>query len=195
LNTLHGSHFWMVYFPDWFLIFVMLFMGYGVLFLLRDYFEGFYYNISFAAVIGDIGLMSIVMIGAGILKSQGMVSADWVRSVYCHFTCAIAAIGAGAFLLARVRRQQGWFGEYADRFHNIVIVPAFSYLVATLLPIIYYQGSSIEKGATVFFIALWATLVYVDSKTDKKGLNRLDQQTYLQARKVPLQSSRSPWSL
>jgi len=180
----------MVYFPDWFLIFVMLFMGYGVLFLLRDHFEGFYYNVSFAAVIGDIGLISIVMIGAGILKIQGMVSADWARSGYCHLICAAAAIGASAFLLTRVRRQQGWFGEYADRLHNIVIVPVFSYLVVTLLPVIFYQGNSFEKKATIFFIAAWAALVIIDGRTDKKGTNRLDQQPWLAARGVFLRSSR-----
>ena len=179
--------------PGWFLAVAMIFLGYGVLFLFRDFFEGHYYDVSFASVIGDAGLIGVILIGAEILKNQGAVSADWARSVYCHCICALAAIGAGAFLLVRVRRQQRWFGEYADRYHNIVVVPIFSYLVITLLPVIFYQGNSFEKKATIFFIALWVILVCIDSRTDTRKTKRLEQQAYLKARGVHLRSSRPPW--
>jgi len=179
--------------PGWFLAVAMIFLGYGVLFLFRDFFEGHYYDVSFASVIGDAGLIGAILIGAEILKSQGTVSADWARSVYCHCICALAAIGAGAFLLARVYRQQGWFGEYADRYHNAFIVPTLVYLILTLLPVIYYQGSGFEKWATSFSLILWFILVIIDSRTDARKTNRLEQQAYLKARGVHLRSSRPPW--
>lgn len=193
MQTLHGSHFWMIYFPDWSLVFVMLFLCYGVLFLFRDFFEGHYYDVSFSSVIGDAGLIAVIMIAADILKKQGAVPAGWLGSPIYHWFIALVAVIVGIILLAIVRYQQGWFGEYADRYHNIVIVPTLSYLLATLLPVTYYQGSRFEKWATSFFLALWFILLYIDWKTDDKKTNRLDQQAYLKARGVRPQSSKPLW--
>jgi hypothetical protein len=184
MNALHGSHYWMVFFPDWFLAVAMIFLGYGVLFLCRDHFEGLHYNVSFASVIGDTGLIGVVMIAAGIIKKQG-VTAAWVSDTDFHYVCATFAIVVGINLLSKVRIEQGWFGEYADRYHNAFIAPMLVYLLSTLLPVIYYQGNSLEKRATIFFLILCFVLVVIDFKT-----GRMDQQGWLRARGVPLRSSR-----
>jgi len=182
---MHGSHFWMVYFPDWFLAVAMIFLGYGVLFLCRDGFEGLHYNVSYASVLGDTGLIGIVLIAAGILKRHGAVPADWLRSANFHYVCIVVASAVGGFLLAKVRKEQGWFGEYADQYHNAFIAPMLTYLLLTLVPVIWLYGSGGEIKATVFFLVLCFSLVIVDAKT-----KRLDQQSWLQARGIHLRSSR-----
>ena len=175
----------MVYFPDWFLAIAMIFLGYGVLFLCRDNFEGLHYNISYASVLGDTGLIGIVMIAAGILKRQGVVPADWLRDTDFHYVCATIAIVVGIVLLAKVYYEQGWFGEYADRYHNAFIAPSLTYLLLTLLPVIYLYGSIGEKKATAFFLGLCFTLIFIDIKND-----RMDQQTWMRVHGFPLRSSR-----
>ncbi len=185
MEALHGSHYWMVYFPDWFLAVAMIYLGYGVLFLCRDSFEGLHYNVSYASVLGDTGLIGVVMIAAGILKRQGAVPAGWLRDVDFHYVCAAIAIIVGIVLLAKVLYEQGWFGEYADRYHNGFIAPMLTYLLLTLLPVIYLYGTSFEKWATGFFLVLCFVLVLIDIKT-----KRMDQQGWLQVRGISLRSSR-----
>jgi hypothetical protein len=188
VENLHGSHYWMILFPYWFLAVVMIFFGWGVLFLFRNHFEGLAYDISFASVIGDTGLIGIVMIAAEIIKGQGAVPANWLRSLHFHFFCGVLAIALGIILLAKVNREKGWLGEYADQYHNIVIVPMLAYLLLTLLPVVFIYGSDVEKAATVFFLILWFSLVFFDFKT-----KRLDQQDWLRVHGFSLRSSRPPW--
>jgi hypothetical protein len=142
----------------------------------RGIIEGLMYNISYSSMVGDAGLLIIVLIAATVLKRNYAPGRLGIPRLFCdEITQTLVLIVCVSFGLAVcILTLDSRSGQAMDRFHDTVIAPLFVFLAITLLPVIYKNGTWMEKTATVFFILLWGGLVYVDFT-----LGLLDQRGYL----------------
>lgn len=167
--NLIGSYHVLAVLPIWATALILYMMTIGVIFVLRDRYEGLFYNTSYSAMLGDGALIGVVLMAAEILK-RGVVSLpEFPQSVYFHICFALVGGVLGCFWWLRISHPQQW----GDVYHHLVIVPLVVYLGLTLLPVIYYNGTRMEVIATICLIALWAGLVVYDLRS-----GRLDQRKY-----------------
>ena len=138
-NRVYGSHYILTVLPIWFTV-IMLFIITAVpIYVLRDCFEGIPYNIAYSAIIGDVGLVCVVLIGATILKrvhqQKEYVIAFWRNISYHVFSLVIGAVVSYCW----------WHSNppiyWGDIYHVIIVVPLLTYLGCTLLPIILTKGN------------------------------------------------------
>ena len=145
----------------------------------RDFFEGLAYNVSYSSSIGDVGLLVIVLIGATILKENRAIIPEWLQKEWVHIFLFILCILIGIIISFLTLKSRS--GQEMDIFHDVVIVPIFLYLLFTLMPLIYKNGTWIEKTATVLLFVLWTSLVVIDNKQ-----GRINQREWLQNHGVTL---------
>ena len=160
--------------PIWAVAIVLDFLCIDILYIGREAFEGFPYNISKSSQLGDRALIGCALISATIL--QGRVALPWwLGSELFQILIAVASILTGilwqVFVLLKTNNRSV---TKMDTYHNVFIAPLFMYLLVTGLPVIYIYGSIHEKGLTGLFILLWIELVAYDAKN-----GRLDQCDWL----------------
>lgn len=168
--NLVGSCWCLTVLPTWATVLILFMVTIGVIFILRDRCEGLFYNTSYSAMIGDGTLLVVVLIAAEILK-RGILplkSPEWMSLTEFHIFAGIVGAVLG-FAWLELDQPKQW----GDRYHHLVIAPLLCYLLLTLLPVIFKNGTSVEITATICLIALWAVLFVYDAKT-----KRLDQRKY-----------------
>jgi len=100
MENLYGSHYLLSVLPIWATALLLYAVTMGVLFVLRDRYEGLYYNTSYSAVLGDGALICIVLMAAGILQ-RGVSFPEWTKgglfpSGYFHLFAFFVGIVLGA---------------------------------------------------------------------------------------------------
>jgi hypothetical protein len=165
---LYGSYYLLSVLPIWAMYLIMFIVVLGVLFILRDKYEGLYYNTSYSAVLGDGALVAVVLMAAGILQRGWVLLPTWAQGGYFHSLALVAGVILGIFWVMIDDPKQ-----WGDKYHHLVIAPLLCYLGITLLPLIYMNGKWWEKVTTICLIFLWAGLVVYDIET-----NRLVQRRY-----------------
>jgi hypothetical protein len=147
---------------------VMLSLHFG-----RDYFEGLPYNVAYSSAIGDAGLIVVTLIAATILQKGGVHIPEWLRDVMVHATILLAVGGLSVIVCVITLGSRS--GQSMDIYHDVVIAPLLAYLMITLVPIIWLNGTSIEIVSTFLLIILWAAFVFGDICDE-----RMSQRTWLQ---------------
>lgn len=138
----------------------------------RDIFEGLMYNVSYSSMVGDVALLICVLIGATILQRNPLPCTKFVflLSGDFHFWILVVSGVLGAIISNITLSSRS--GQTMDIFHDVVIFPLFLYLAITLVPVIYYDGSRVEKRAVVCLILVWLVLVAIDTKYDRMNQRR-----------------------
>jgi hypothetical protein len=162
----------------------------GILFLItlvailvgRDILEGLPYNVSYSAVIGDAGLIIGVLITATILQRGGAYIPSWFLNEKMHINIIGLCFLLGLFICFLTLGLRS--GQLMDIYHDVIIAPLILYFAITLVPVIYYNGTNIEKWAVIGFIFLWLALVVFDIK-----YKRMDQRSWLQNHGVTFQKN------
>lgn len=174
-NNLRGGYVVLASLPIWATITIFYLLTLFVVDAGREIFEGFSYNVSFAAKYADVGLLVCIIIGATILK-RGPVLAGWMSTVNFQIICgAIVMLICLAMICSEVVMFKNSVSrQLVDIYHNIIIMPLFVYLLLILIPVIYTQGTCTEKAATVIFLLLWVGLMIYDIKD-----GRLNQREWL----------------
>jgi hypothetical protein len=171
MNDLVGIHYILAALPIWATAMLLYIITMGVLFVLRDRSEGFFYNTSYSAMLGDAGLLAVVLMAAGVLQRGGQPP-SWLQDGGYQAFAGLAGLVFGVvWLVLDFPRQWG------DRYHHMVIAPLLCYLGITLLPVIFKNGTKTEIASTISMIALFAGLVVYDART-----KRLDQRRYIAKR-------------
>ena len=178
MNTYYGGYWVLTVLPIWVTALTLYSIKLGAIFILRDRYEGLYYQVSYSAQLGDGALIAMVLMAAGILQRGGL----FPPSGWFHIGALAlgAVIGVGWWLIdaldglhlpidQQVRHEMQW----GDVYHHLVIAPLLVYLFVTLLPVIYKNGTSVEKIATVCMILFWVSLCIYDARN-----GRLDQRNY-----------------
>lgn len=157
--------------PIW-VIAMFLYGMSSVIYVARDIFEGMPYQVAYSAQIGDAALFCVVLLAAGILQ-RGIVRIPYVlrwQTTQVGIFVASFCLGAVACITTLASRS----GQGADIYHDLWVAPLIMYFAATLLPIIFLNGTRVEKVATVCSIFLWAGLVFYDIDH-----NRINQRQWL----------------
>ena len=155
MNTLYGSYWVLALLPIWATALILYFLVVGVLFILRDRCEGLYYNTSYSSVLGDGALLGVVLIGADILQCFERVP-DFTDGWF-HILVGVFSIAFGCLWLDRDKPKQ-----WGDRYHHMVIAPMLAYLLITIVPVIFLNGTGIEVIATICLLLFWVDWVLFD---------------------------------
>ncbi len=119
------SYWFLTAYPLWITVPILYFLTVGILLPIRRVFEGRAYNHSFASEYGDLALIMVIMIGAGILERMNHVNAIMATTGF-HMIIGLAAISIGLYWASR----EQW-GPAGDMFHNLVSVPILIYFLCT----------------------------------------------------------------
>jgi hypothetical protein len=164
-----GSHQALLVLPIWATAAILYVVTIGVLYILRDRFEGLPYNVAYSSQVGDMFLICVVLIACTILQRGGEYPPAWMLSTDYHSLAAVVGVSIG-ITWWRIERPPHW----GDIYHHLVVAPLFAYLAITLLPVIFKNGTREEVFATLGFALLWARLVVFDAK-----YKRLNQREWL----------------
>ncbi|MEK7612772.1 MAG: hypothetical protein AAB449_01335 [Patescibacteria group bacterium] len=172
--NLWASHYVLAVAPLWLTAAVLYFFTIAVLYLGRAVFEGMSYNVALSSKFGDVGLIMIVLIGATILQRDGLYLPHWASGAGSHGALAFcaAAIGITIFIVV-------WSEQVMDNYHHMIIVPLFLYLLASVAPVIYLNGTRLEQWGSMVLLAIWLALLGLDAYT-----GRLEQRAWLESRGV-----------
>ena len=116
---LYGSHYILTVLPIWLTALVLYVVTLGAIFVLRDRFEGLFYNTSYSAMLGDGALMVAVLMAAEILKREGGPP-DFGSHGFYHANALLAGILVG-FIWWMVDRPEQWADVY-HHFHVRIIL-------------------------------------------------------------------------
>lgn len=155
--------------PVWLLFTVLFALTYAAIFVGRHVFEGLTYQVSFAAFIGDFGLLVSVLIAATILQRTSFETPYWLKASHLWF--AVAMIILGVLICKTTLSSRD--GKVMDIYHDVVIFPIIAYFAFTLLPMIWLYGNTKEQVATFFFIFLWLSCVVFDIMGDRMNQRKL----------------------
>lgn len=173
---LHGCFYILAIMPIWTIILCLFVFSGLIIWVCREFFEGFVYDVSHASRYGVFGLFLIILIGATILHRHPDMS-GWIGSEGLHDTFfAISAIVFMAMTYAEASmRLKSVKRQIADTYHNIVIIPVLTYLLGTTLLLILFKGTITEILSSLLFFSLSGLLSIYDFK---KG--RLNQRAWIE---------------
>lgn len=168
-----GSHHALSVLPIWASGLMLYGVTMGVIYVVRDIFEGLPYQVAYSAQFGDAVLAGAVLVAATILQRDPVLP-GWLMGGNFHVIAALISIGFGVTWWAIDRPAQ-----WGDLYHHLFIAPLILYLAITLLPVILLNGTRIEKSCVLCFALLWAALVVFDVTHA-----RMNQRQWLQNRGV-----------
>lgn len=143
----------------WVIVFVALMIGFAVPFVIADRTTGLFFNFSYSGTIGDICLMTVVLIGVTILQ-RGAPLPLWFSSANSQIVWLIVCGTAGILL---VMLTTPWpTATWPDRYHNAVVAPLFLFLLPLVLLAIWYNGTPTERGVSLLLVAVWLVFVFYD---------------------------------
>lgn len=177
VQELFGSHQLFATLNPWGLgVFLYAFIMLLVL-LGRKIFEGRAYNVSWSSVVGGAALFACMAIAGQVLHRPYLMLPSWLLSITFHQIAAEAGIVIGICMGAVAIYQTTWVkSQWVDLAFNFLMVPAFFYLLGTLLPVIYFQGTADEEMATVVLLIVYGVTAIIDIVT-----GRLHQPEWLEA--------------
>ena len=170
-----GSHYVLAAMPIWASSLVLYGATLGVIFVVRDIFEGMPYQVAYSAQIGDALLVGAVLVAATILQ-RGEVMPSWLSSWLFHLPAALISVGLG-LTWWWLDRPAHW----GDVYHHLCVAPLFMYLAITLLPVILTKGTRVEILFVTCFVLVWASLMVFDVRHE-----RMNQRQWLQDHGVTL---------
>jgi hypothetical protein len=175
MKELNGIYAILVSMPIWSIVLVFYLLTLFVVDAGREIFEGFSYNVSFAAKYADVGLLVAILIGATILKRIPGFDSFLGAEIF-QIICVAISLLISLFMISSevLMRQKHISRQIVDIYHNILIMPLFVFLFLTLVPVIYLHGSNVERLTTLFFLLLWVVLMICDIKA-----GRLEQREWL----------------
>jgi len=158
--------------PMWATVFVALVVGMAIPFVIADRTSGLFFNFSYSGMIGDICLLTVVLIGATVIQREVPIP-SWFAGMWPQIIWFAACIAVGVFL---VTVATPWpIATWPDRYHNAVTVSLFLFLVPLMALAILYGGNRTETTVALLLIAIWGGLVVYDFKND-----RMDQPARLE---------------
>lgn len=126
----------------------------------RGIFEGLPYNVSYASLVGDMGLMISVLIAATIIQRGEIIVPKFLQNKTTHFLILLASFALGVIVCVLTLSSRS--GQVMDIYHDVILSPLFLYLAVTLVPVVYYNGTRVEKRAVFGFVLLLLVLVGFD---------------------------------
>ena len=133
----------------------------------RSMLEGFPYNICFSTIIGDpVGLVTAVLVVVTVLQRDcGQIRLprrlmEGLQRGSVHWVLALLSLFVG--VACHFATSTSRVVTLMDLYHDLWIIPLFSYLGFILFPIIIFNGKKKEKAIFAGCIFLWLMLAIFD---------------------------------
>ncbi len=150
----------------------------------RRILEGKSYDVSLASNYGDKGLTLIALIGAYIISfHQPIFVPAWLRDGDVHSAIYFVALMFCFIISAFTFKKRE--ANFVDVFRDVVIAPVFILMIIVVVPVIYLNGTWLEKSVTVTCLMLWGVLGVVDLVT-----GRFNQQQWMRQQEQKRQDRR-----
>ena len=153
-----GSHSVLFRLPIWASCLILYVVTMGIVYLLRDIFEGLGYQVAYSAQFGGALLVGAVFFAARILQ-RGEALSWWLISLHFHAFAAVISVIFGVTCWSLVRPT-----HWGDIYYQLFIAPLLLYLALTLLPVIAINGKTVERVCVVCFALVQIALVAYDFK-------------------------------
>ncbi len=166
--TLVGPYGILLSLPIWTTAMILFFSTIGVMHVGCVFFEGAPYQVSPSGEFCNALILGVVLLAGGILQSRSVVIPEWLQGNTNH----LVILAVCEFVGIRVSYGTAERGpaQLMDKYHNVIIAPAIAYLAITLLPVIYINGTTIEKTATIGAMLIWLTLTVFEDKINRMNL-------------------------
>ncbi len=167
--------------PVWVMVLALYIIWIGMVYILRDIFEGFPYNVAYSSQIGDMALVGVVLIGATVYQRAGG-SADRYSESVAFYGSLMAAVFATAYFLCAA--PGGWkHMAIADQYHHFVVAPTLVFYVISSLVIVNKDAKNPEESMGCYvLLVIWLMCVCFDALH-----GRLDQRTWVGKQGVKLE--------
>lgn len=152
----------------------------GIMFVLADRSTGLFFNVSYSGVIGDMLLTIAILIGVTVLKRGAPLPTIWYghSTIWPQIIWLLVCVAVGITLFISPSHSTPLTNEtLPDRYHNLVVVPVYLFLVPAMALVIVYNGTVAEIVIGLLLVAIWACLVWFDYDN-----NRLNQPEYVHQR-------------
>lgn len=158
--------------PIWSIAAILIAITMMAIFIVGEVFRGNPYNVAYSAVIGDAGLVIGVLVASTMLQKGEVTIPGFLQSTTTQLFLFVASVMSGIIFCFVTLKSRS--GQSQDIYHDAVIVPAFLFLGVTLVPVVYYNGTKIEKIVFACSVMLWVCLVIIDIR-----YRRMDQSSWL----------------
>jgi hypothetical protein len=161
LSKFVGVYRFMAEYPVWAVPTAMFSFALAPILVLRAVFEGLPYQVSYAALFGDPGLVIAFMIVATIFRENRVTRIPTrlqkgLVHLYVYGGCLLFAA------LVSLSTMQSRSGQLGDLWHDFIVAPIFLYMGITMAPIIWYNGTKTEKRTIWSFVGLLVALCVLD---------------------------------
>lgn len=142
----------------------------GTILALRLLFEGRLYDHSRSSMPGDF-LLAIYLTNLGLEFRKSGIPRGIHWSTRWHRVILSSSVVIGTALQLAAWRSHGYRETPANTYHNLIVVPALTYMVVTLLPIL--TKSQISRNGRFAMIALfgWIALLIYDMRCGNLSKN------------------------
>lgn len=155
---MHGIYYVLSTLPIWATLMILLAVSMVPIQVMRNYFEGMQYQVAWSADFGGMAQALVMVIAIGILQRG---PTNLLNDTF-QVIAGIISLAIGAMWL-----KADWDTQWADRYHHIACFPLQLFLLVTLLPVIYRNGTTVEWIATICFFALFLFLFVIDIKQER----------------------------
>lgn len=191
MNTYTGVFALFAATPIWAIVLVALIIGFAVPFIIADRVSGLFFNYSYSGMVGDMGLLVVILIGATVIQ-RGELLPSWLTSAWFQGVWLVACIAIGI----RLGRDNFLLptATWPDIYHNAASVPIYLFFCFLSLLTILFGGKPYEIQAGIALVLIWGILVvydFVDGRIDQPA--RLEQQFGIQFVNRRLEHPPSQW--
>lgn len=183
-TQLIGSYRWLTTYPMFETLTFLFLVSVVAMFYIRDVFEGLAYNTSRCALWGSLAILGIIAIGIDAIRT-GTIPPFLVSDTFHIGAAALSVVFTGVIIRKYLKKEDGVRETVADHYRNWILLPGYTYLCLTLIPLISVQINKLDDlGLFVAILVLGAIWTMTGYEDDGRG--RLDQQRCLQNRGLEL---------
>lgn len=175
MHALLGGQWILAVSPVWLLAFVLPLLCVGIIYIGREHYEGFPYNVCYSSSVGDLALGAIVCIQATIVQQHPLMKQFWLGGFY-NTSCFVLAVLLGVVWQTNSLRTSPWNPKVTamDTYHNVFVAPLLLFLLASGAPFLFRASTHKQFSWAMVFLAVWLVALAFDAWTD-----RLDQRKWL----------------
>lgn len=186
MNTYTGVFALFAATPIWAIVLVALYVSFAIPIIIANRVSGLFFNYSYSGMIGDIGLLVVILIGATVIQ-RGEFLPSWLTSAWFQGVWLVSCIAIGI----RLGRDNFLLptATWPDIYHNAISVPLFMFFGMLMFFATIFAGKPYEIQASIALVLIWGILVlydFVDDRIDQPA--RLENQFALEFKSDDLES-------
>ena len=174
MQNLSGSYYLLTLYPVFQTVTVLGLISIGAMFYIRDFCEGLAYNTSRCALWGGSAMLGVIYMGISILNNTLFIPAFLLSTTFHLLAGLISIVIAIANVRTLLAKNPRAMGTVMDTYHNLILLPGYTYLMLTLLPLIIFCGNGWHH-----ILLLFAIIIYVGTLKRDMRTGRLNQPQYL----------------